>query len=163
MTTQTLPKSEWGPGPWQDEPDLARWIDKPTGLRCAIVRSDVTGALCGYVEIDHPSLCRPAEDLRFQVEGRFDFSGFLFEDETGWWLGFHCDRLMDVTPALDALTRRRNFGSTPPSVLSQLLSALGQDGLFRQTYKDIGFVRSQCAYLAGQVARASRLARGMRE
>lgn len=48
-------KSEWGDGPWQDEPDKAQWIDEATGLDCLIVRNDM-GALCGYVGVppDHP-------------------------------------------------------------------------------------------------------------
>ncbi len=41
-------KSEWGPGPWQDEPDKAQWLDAGSRLPCLIVRGPV-GALCGYV------------------------------------------------------------------------------------------------------------------
>lgn len=28
---RTAEKAEWGPGPWQDEPDKAQWIDEATG------------------------------------------------------------------------------------------------------------------------------------
>jgi len=69
LKTDAPPKSEWGPGPWQDEPDEARWVDAATGLRCAIVRSEVTGALAGFVEIDHPALCRPVDELNVPVQG----------------------------------------------------------------------------------------------
>lgn len=51
-----LPKSEWGEGPWQHEPDKMEWRDKETGLPCLIVRGPV-GALCGYVGVPptHPA------------------------------------------------------------------------------------------------------------
>ncbi len=161
-STDTLPKSAWGPGPWQDEPDEARWTDEATGLRCAIIRSEVSGALCGYVEIDHPSLCRSLEELEkldFDVHGGLTWSGLRFEDETGWWIGFDCGHAWDVMPAIDALLRKH--GHQKPSRLEQLVDAL-DGGFFRSTYKDIAFVRTQCAYLALQVRRASQLARGLR-
>lgn len=52
---RTVDKSEWGPGPWQDEPDKLQWEDKATGLACLIVRGPA-GALCGYVGVpqSHP-------------------------------------------------------------------------------------------------------------
>lgn len=50
-----LPKSEWGEGPWQHEPDKMEWRDEETGLPCLIVRGPA-GALCGYVGVapSHP-------------------------------------------------------------------------------------------------------------
>ena len=36
---RTVDKSEWGPGPWQEEPDKAVWIDERTGLDCMIHRN----------------------------------------------------------------------------------------------------------------------------
>ena|SRR5437868_9669998 len=50
------PKSEWGDGPWQTEPDFVRWTDGATGLHCYMVRSFVGGTLGGYVRlpIRHP-------------------------------------------------------------------------------------------------------------
>lgn len=52
---RTVDKSEWGHGPWQDEPDKAQWQDEATGLPCLIVRNH-GGALCGYVGVPdtHP-------------------------------------------------------------------------------------------------------------
>lgn len=55
MERTPLPKSAWGPGPWQDEPDLVAFIH--AGLPCRIVRNTwVTGSFCGYVALspDHP-------------------------------------------------------------------------------------------------------------
>lgn len=46
------PKSQWGPGPWHDEPDAFDWRDEATGFACAIRRNlMLTGALCGYVGV----------------------------------------------------------------------------------------------------------------
>lgn len=52
-----IPKSQWGEGPWQSEPDRKEWVDQATGLHCIIHRAPVTGALCGYVGIptSHPA------------------------------------------------------------------------------------------------------------
>lgn len=56
MEESLVDKSEWGPGPWQSEPDKRQWQDETTGLPCLIVRGPV-GALCGYVGVppDHPA------------------------------------------------------------------------------------------------------------
>lgn len=50
-----IPKAEWAPGPWHDEPDRLEWR-APCGLPALIVRGYVTGALCGYagVSLGHP-------------------------------------------------------------------------------------------------------------
>lgn len=45
-----VPKSEWGPGPWQDEPDQLHWVDEETKLPCVILRGPV-GSFCGYVGV----------------------------------------------------------------------------------------------------------------
>lgn len=56
MMDEPIPKTKWGPGPWQDEPDHLDWIDERTGLSCKIVRNMFTGNLCGYVGVPpmHP-------------------------------------------------------------------------------------------------------------
>jgi hypothetical protein len=52
---RTVDKSQWGDGPWQNEPDKKQWRDPETGLPCLIVRGP-SGALCGYVGVTegHP-------------------------------------------------------------------------------------------------------------
>lgn len=51
----TMDKSDWGVGPWDEEPDKVQWTDPATGMPCLIVRNRM-GALCGYVGVDrsHP-------------------------------------------------------------------------------------------------------------
>jgi len=48
-------KSEWGDGPWQQEPDKVQWPDEATGMPCLAVRNS-SGAWCGYVGVEktHP-------------------------------------------------------------------------------------------------------------
>ena len=46
-----VPKSQWGPGPWQDEPAALDWCDQTTGYACAIRRHPELGHLCGYVGV----------------------------------------------------------------------------------------------------------------
>ncbi len=52
---EKIKKSQWGKGPWQDEPDKLQWVDEAAGLTCLILRGPV-GALCGYVGVPetHP-------------------------------------------------------------------------------------------------------------
>lgn len=50
-----------GSRPWQAEPDKRQWTDPATGLVCLIVRSPVTGALCGYVGIPSGHRCHGAD------------------------------------------------------------------------------------------------------
>jgi hypothetical protein len=54
MSEPFLPKSAWGPGPWQDEPDSYTWTH--AGLTCHLYRSPHIGTLNGYVALDpqHP-------------------------------------------------------------------------------------------------------------
>ncbi len=55
MPPEAVPKEQWGPGPWQDEPDELTWSDADTGHKCLIKRT-WHGNLCGYVGLSegHP-------------------------------------------------------------------------------------------------------------
>ena len=148
-----IPKREWGPGPWQSEVDESRWIDSLTGLRCAVVRSEWTGSLSGFVEITHPSLAARVADLPyFLVHGGVNYSGmrFLMEGETRWYLGFCTAHITDFAPHMAALLRRH---STP---LDQLVVALADDGIIRRFYRDLAYVKAECAHLAAQIADCQR-------
>ncbi len=52
-----IPKSQWGPGAWQQEVDELRWVDKTSGYTCVILRAMEIGHLCGYVGVkpNHPA------------------------------------------------------------------------------------------------------------
>ena len=136
------------PGPWADEPDKVQWVDKATGLDCLIVRNGV-GALCGYVGLPpgHPLHGKDygeAHDLAdINVHGGLTFANACNEsakDGHGichvpfpgrpadvWWLGFDCAHYMDLSPRYTHL--------------------VGETG----TYRDVAYVRAECASLAGQL------------
>lgn len=58
MTEKYPSKKQWGPGPWQDEPDELHWVDPATGYKCRIIRCfPHSGHLNGYVAVPgtHPA------------------------------------------------------------------------------------------------------------
>lgn len=126
-------RSEWGPGPWEDEPDEDTWTDKATGLPCHACRSRL-GAWCGYVQVPDG---HSWHGLDFGDEALWDvqvhwgptFSGPM-RDAEGWWLGFDCAHLHDLVPAYQY-----------------------DDDC---TYRTLGYVRRQCANLARQIAEVPR-------
>lgn len=142
-------KTQWPDGEWNSEPDKLQWQDEATGLPCLIVRN-VVGALCGYVGVDsgHPwygvsyGYQEDCPDERVSVHGGLTYSDFCMEAENGichvpaagepdrvWWLGFDCAHAGDMSPAY-----------------SYLLS------LPRESYRNVAYVKAQCASLAAQIA-----------
>jgi hypothetical protein len=97
-------KSQWGEGPWQQEPDKAIWQDKETGLTCMMVRGPF-GGLCGYVGVPpwHPLFgrgygecpvgcaepwCEHTAEMRLQVHGGVTFSNHCHEPTPERWEQF---------------------------------------------------------------------------
>lgn len=72
---RTVDKSEWGPGPWQDEPDKKQWRDAATGLPCLIVRGP-SGSLCGYVGVEatHAYYGKEYDDVPVEVHWGLTFA-----------------------------------------------------------------------------------------
>lgn len=112
-----IDKRTWGPGAWQDEPDRVEW--RAHGLPCLLVRSDSTGAWCGYVGLlpEHPWRTRDDLDL-----GDFDDldvpGGVTYVDKCAGpichvpkegesddvlWVGFDHGHCFDFMPAIAAL------------------------------------------------------------
>jgi hypothetical protein len=140
IETTTMDKSEWGPGPWQSEPDRVQFEDPDTGLPCLIIRSHL-GALCGYVGIpeSHPLFGVSYTDIEnISVHGGLTFSDNIEQDvetEKLWWLGFHCAHIYDLIP-YQAPTMRKHG-----------LHDFGHKGI----YRDINYVKYQIADLAKQL------------
>lgn len=80
--TRAEEKAEWGPGPWQDEPDKLQWRDEATGLPCLIVRNS-SGGLCGYAGVypGHPLHGEGwnSADGGIECHGGITFAGFCAE------------------------------------------------------------------------------------
>jgi hypothetical protein len=108
-------RDEWGPGPWDDEPDEQRWSDEVTGLRCFARRNPDLGVWSGYVGVPprHPLFRTDREEERVQglaVHGGVNFGGHWKGDDKGlWWFGFDCAHAMDYLPAFPNLNDRANY------------------------------------------------------
>jgi hypothetical protein len=143
LTYHFVDKSDWGEGPWQEEPDKMQWMDPGTGLPCLIVRGP-HGNLCGYVGVpeEHPAFGERYDDVDVEAHGGLTFSDrcYLGEKEQGvchtvepgesdvvWWLGFDCAHGGDLCPKF---SRHRWHGDV---------------------YRDIAYVRQQVLSLARQL------------
>jgi hypothetical protein len=123
------------PGPWQGEPHVLRWRDATTGLVCLAMRNKHTGSFCGYVRVPHghPFYRREYNgriERRLRVHGGVTFSGGRWIDR-GWWLGFDCAHAWDYPP-----------------LMAQFWSQTGSDEV---VYRDLDFVKHECAMLAAQI------------
>lgn len=136
-------RTGWPAGPWDGEPDRVQWTDEATGLPCLIVRGPV-GALCGYVGVTqgHPAFESPYDDVAVDVHGGLTYADKCYghichvpepgQPDDVYWLGFDCSHYYDVSPGM--LAR----GFTPPA----------REGV----YRNIAYVRAECASLARQLA-----------
>lgn len=162
---------KWGPGPWDTEPDELEWRDERTGLQCELWRNPHYGFLCGYVGVppghalfgwhydDDIKLDRKylkdgnlgdisilalfayskeeydngtaPLDLALQAHGGLTFTA---EADGLWWFGFDCGHVWDLSPGMDVYFRELGSGTDPD-----------------QTYRDIDYVKGQCADLAFQL------------
>ena len=140
-----IDNQDWGKGAWTSEPNMMIWTNEETSLTCIILRSRITGALCGYVGVNKGHLCFGVhyDDLCIDIHGGLTFSGHrtnydnyteidLGLDEV-WWIGFDCSHYGDYTPIIEHLLKDmdclKNFG----------------------VYRDIDFVKNECKKLAKQI------------
>lgn len=158
-------KSEWGDGPWQDEPDKVVWVDETTGLDCMIHRGP-PGALCGYVGVprSHPWYGRQFDDDVYRevdVHGGLSYgapcdpdgteeSGICHVPALGrehdlWWVGFSCSGyLTDMAPCVEADLRR--MYEAHPEWAPNSWAGLPK------TYKPVAYVRDEVQRLAQHAA-----------
>lgn len=159
----------WGPGPWDGEPDKVEWVDEATGLPCLAVRGRV-GSWCGYVGVPegHPDYEKDYNEVdgEYDVHGGLTFSDHcdIFSppersvchvadgDDRVWWLGFDCIHFNDIAPAMEAF-HRRMYEDTGNDLW---LEDDDTPGMFRRSYKTLGYVRDEVASLATQVAERGR-------
>lgn len=160
MTERTetfIDKSGWSAGPWHQEPDKVQWVDEETGLDCLARRvGPASGHWCGYVGVPPGhALYRTGYsdcDHLFEVHGGLTFSDTCHEDqehgichvpEAGrtdkvWWFGFDCAHCFDFAPEREALWGKYPFQDSP--------------GASMEAYRDLTYVRAECAKLAAQLA-----------
>ena len=123
--------------PWENEPDRIDGTDDFTGYQMLIRRHPGMGHLCGYVGVvDHPCF---AEEYDFHlldnidVHGGLTYDGVIQNEGPFWWFGFDCSHYGDLMPYM-------NKG----------LVNFGPDGDC-SVYRDIEFVKAECANLAKQL------------
>ena len=141
------------PGPWDDEPDKVQWVDEVTDYDCLAVRNPL-GAWCGYVGLPpgHPWHGRGYSDIEdvIRVHGGLTFASSCNEEapeghgichvpfpgrpDDVWWLGFDCAHAGDRIPCMEDF-------SVPG---------------WPDVYRDLEYVRAECAFLARQLAGAGR-------
>lgn len=148
-------KSRWGEGEWSNEPDKKQWLDEETGLPCLIVRSEVSGALCGYVGVskEHRYYEKGYDGIDVEVHGGLTFSGKCQETQNEcegvchkapegqddiWWLGFDCAHSWDLSPRLGTLLIALHL-SYP-------------EGSLGETYRNFAYVTKEVQKLAKALA-----------
>ena len=145
----TIDKSEWGDGPWQDEPDKAQWDH--AGFDCLIVRGP-SGALCGYVGVPptHPGYGKHYDDTEVFEDYPDVHGGLTFADDCAetddesqhichtdglcedvWWFGFDCAHAGDISPKYH---KRFEHLNCPDDI-----------------YRNFGYVKHQTEHLAEQL------------
>lgn len=143
-------RSEWGEGPWDDEPDKISWTDEETALPCLLVRNEM-GAWCGYVAVEpeHPLYEASYWDQSLYAHGGLTFSDFCQEGpeshaichipEPGrpdrvWWFGFDSCHAHDLVPSMMHLWRQ-----------------LGYTSRVHTSYRSAAYMRAECERLAQQL------------
>jgi hypothetical protein len=110
------PRSQWGDGPWQTEPDLVEWREDGVPYPLMMIRG-MQGAWCGYAGLPpgHPLFgagTRGGASLTQEItwaspcgddDGPLRPTG---EPPNCWWLGFDCAHVMQYAPRIDCLIRR---------------------------------------------------------
>ncbi|MEJ7745270.1 MAG: hypothetical protein WKF61_00645 [Luteimonas sp.] len=151
---RTIDKSDWARGEWDNEPDKMQFADEVTGLPCLVVRGS-SGGLCGYVGVaeNHPLFGKGYDEADIDVHGGLTFADKCRPHESGeqrgichipsegepdhvWWFGFDCAHAWDFTPA---------YSGRPEAWFRQCHD---------ETYRDIGYVKSEIRGLARQLAAA---------
>lgn len=148
------PKSDWGSGPWQDEPDELAFSYGDIG--CRIVRNPHFGSLNGYVSVppSHPWYGRSYDEIDAHAHGGLTYAEKLFPDwQNGgtyatktdelWWIGFDCAHAWDAQPGLVAWERSQGFSPFP---------GVGRP----DQYRDLEYVKNEVENLARQAIAAMR-------
>lgn len=174
----TIKKSDWGPGPWQEEPDRVEW--ESYGLPCLMVRDMNFGHWCGYaaVPLGHPlhgvwyDQCTqgcPPEKYRLWACGNYEHcpGGFLTAHNGLVFSGFFDDLICHTPkPGQPENVSKRSaiyywwFGFGCVSVwdmlpgIKDLMVKLARPAILvsHQNYRDLAYVRNQVENLARQLA-----------
>lgn len=151
-------RAGWGPGPWQDEPDLVEWRnDDYPGVPMLVARS-AAGHLCGYVAVPHGHPChgKAAEETDLEAHGGLNYAascGVVVchvplpgEPDDVWWLGFDCGHVMtDISPEIDK-TLRELGRDRLEKASGEFIAVFGG-----AVYRTLDYVMAEVERLAAQV------------
>lgn len=156
---EIVDRTGWPSGAWDDEPDRVEWTDEATGYPCLIVRHHFHGNLCGYVAVPpgHPLHGTPYQDVdEVSAHGDLTYSGACQghvchvpepgEPDDVWWFGFDCAHAFDFLPGMEARMRE-----IAPYLVEQPADDDNDDPLVTR-YRNLSYVRQECATLAAQLA-----------
>lgn len=168
---QQISRSQFGTGPWNDEPNHAEWVDQETQYPCLMLRHDALGHWCGYVGVfgDHPCYGRDYDKIeaRILVHGGLNYSSFRAErrfvrvtPETPWWFGFDCAHAFDTVPAIDVGALKK-FKEELDAEMREMLERLNiSDKAFKSEYRTFDWVRAEVTDLANQLGMIEHLGIG---
>ena len=175
-TYVTADKSDWGDGPWQDEPDKAQWVDLATDLDCLIVRSFISGSLCGYVGVpkSHPwfgldyadctsgehekPYCDDCPAMRMSVHGGLNFAATCDEGPESLSichvpLPGRSDKVwwfgFDCAHMMDHQPAAIARMHSVPEIREKMMAL---DARYPAIYKPLAYVQSEVTKLAEQLA-----------
>lgn len=173
-------KSNFGPGPWDGEPDRVEF--ESAGLPCLLLRGP-SGIWCGYVAVPPGHRCHGWEldadvlaDIRVHggltYAAACDGSRICHIPKPGdpadvWWLGFDCGHAGDYIPKYEYNQPRVLFGQwtdadghtipvldrfdTDPYDHAARLAA-ADAGQWVDVYRDQAYARAETESLAAQLA-----------
>jgi hypothetical protein len=139
--------------PWLDEPDLDYFRIKD--MLCVAIRHP-WGHWCGYVGVGskHPLYgvkCSELEEAgeEIRAHGDINWSAPLTEF-TGWYFGFDCGRAFDYEPYKIRWFRQMGM---PESMIREHEALFPHEGggPFPLRYRDLNYVRANCAAIAAQI------------
>jgi hypothetical protein len=159
----------WGYGEWVEEPDLVKFNYE--SFDCKVLRIAQQepntkefhvfgGYLCGYVCV--PENYFISKNNFEELENLDIHGGVTFSEKTdqgGWWIGFDCAHLFDITPSMEKLYK------TDPAFIELKKQA---DRLKKQflpnniippekSYKNIGYCIDECKSLVDQIKNLKKL------
>lgn len=163
-----IDKSDWGDGPWQDEPDKVQWTDEATGLPCLAVRHPHSGHWCGYVGVAEG---HPVFGLEYDEANKLGPT-HLYEDEDDSWVGFDVHGGLTFSDSCQEDEQEQGVCHIPQPGQPDKVWWLGFDcahsqdirptylrrygkmfssSVFEETYKTLEYVQNECANLAQQL------------
>lgn len=162
-------KTEWGDGPWQDEPDRFEWQTR-AGYPGAIFRHPRHGQLNGYVGVlaDHPDYKKDYDEIEADVHGGLTYSGetpggfinSLEQELPIWWFGFDCAHFQDCMPGLEAMERRLPNWDLPDPHERHFTPEARAAGMLH-IYWELPMVRDEVESLAFQLREREAAAKGV--